>query len=57
VINGRIGTRTEHDLAQLTNVMDGVDKNNMNGRYIGMDNVPVHTPNAVRTLIAEVTEA
>jgi transposase len=51
VVNGRIGTRTEHYLAYLSNVMDVLDRNNMKGHYLVMDNAPIHTPATVRALI------
>ena len=51
VVNGRIGTRTEHYLAYLSNVMDVLDKNNMKGHYLVVDNAPIHTPATVRALI------
>jgi transposase len=50
-VNGRIGTRTEHYLAYLSNVMDVLDKNSMQGYYLVMDNAPIHTPAKVRDLI------
>ena len=34
-VNGRIGTRTEHFLAYLSNVMNVLDKNKMQGYYLG----------------------
>ncbi|PIA13375.1 hypothetical protein COEREDRAFT_49356 [Coemansia reversa NRRL 1564] len=43
-ISGRVGTRTEHFLAYITNVMDALDAWNMKGYYIVMDNAPIHTP-------------
>ena len=51
VVNGRIGTRTENYLAYLSNVMDVLDKNEMKGHYLVMDNAPIHTPSAVRDSI------
>ena len=51
VVNGRIGTRTEHYLAYLSNVMDVLDRNEMKGHYLVMDNAPIHTPSAVRDSI------
>ena len=44
VVKGRIGTRTQHYLAYFSNVMDVLDKNNMKGQYLVMDNAPIHTP-------------
>ena len=51
VVNGRIGTRMEHYLAYLSNVMDVLDRNNMKGHYFVMDNAPVHAPATVRAFI------
>ena len=50
-VNGRIGTRTEQFLAYVSNVMDVLDKNNMQGYYLVMDNAPIHTPAKVRDLV------
>jgi hypothetical protein len=50
-VNGRIGTSTEHFLACLSNVMDVLDKNKMQGYYLVMDNAPIHTPAKVRDLV------
>lgn len=47
----RVGTRTEHYLAYLSNVMDVLDKNNMKGFYLVMDNAPIHKPATVRIFI------
>jgi hypothetical protein len=33
VVNGRVGTRTEHFLAYISNVMDVLDRNNMKGQF------------------------
>ena len=51
VISGRIGTRTEHFLAFISNVMDVLDRNGMKGQYLVMDNAPIHTPSRVRELV------
>ena len=51
VVTGRIGTRTEHYLAYLSSVMNVLDKNNMQGYYLVMDNTPTHTPAKVRDVI------
>ena len=50
-VNGRMGTRTEHYLAYLSDVMDVLDRNNMQGYYLVMDNAPIHTPAKVRDRI------
>ena len=50
-VNGRIGTRTNHYLAFLSATIDVLDAQNMQGRYIIMDNAPIHTSEEVKTLI------
>lgn len=50
-VSGRVGTRTEHFLAYLSNVMDVLDTNDMKGHYLVMDNAPIHTPLKVRELV------
>lgn len=50
-VNGRVGTRTEHFLNYISNVMDVLDKNNMKCHHLVMDNAPIHTPEAVRKFI------
>jgi hypothetical protein len=49
--NGRICTRTEHYLAYLLNVMDVLNKNNMQGYYLVIENAPIYTPAKVLDLI------
>ncbi|KAI8048502.1 DDE superfamily endonuclease-domain-containing protein [Thamnidium elegans] len=49
----RIGTRTEHYLGYLSNVMDVLDKNNLKGNYIVMNNAPIHKPATVRKSIED----
>jgi DDE superfamily endonuclease len=51
VLSGRVGTRTEHFLAYISNVMDVLDRNIMKGQYLIMDNAPIHTPVKVRELV------
>jgi hypothetical protein len=51
VVSGRVGTRTEHFLAYISNVMDVLDTNDMKGYYLVMDNAPIHTPVKVRALV------
>jgi transposase len=51
VVSGRVGTRTEHFLAYISNVMDVLDTNDMKGHYLVMDNAPIHTPVKVRELV------
>lgn len=52
-INGKVGTRTEHFLAYITNVMNTLDKNNIKGQHIVMDNAPIHKPKVIKALIEE----
>ncbi|KAG0759456.1 hypothetical protein G6F22_019373 [Rhizopus arrhizus] len=40
----KVGTRAEHYLSYLSNVMDILDRNNMRGFYLVMDNAPIHKP-------------
>src|ERR1700730_11306927 len=51
VVSGRVGTRTEHFLAYISNVMDVLDTNDMKGHYLVMDNAPIHPPVNVRELV------
>ena len=51
VLNGRIGTRIEHFIEFLNNVMDILDENDMKGRYLVMDNAPIHTNKSIEQLI------
>ena len=50
ITNARIGTRTEHYLTYLSNVMDVLDRHSMKGYYLVLDNAPIHTPTKVREL-------
>lgn len=50
-VNGRIGMRAEHYLSYISNVMDVLDKHDMKDHCVVMDNAPIHTPAAVRSLI------
>lgn len=50
-INGRIGTRTEHYLHFISNTLDILDKCDMKGRYLIMDNAPIHRSDLIRNLI------
>jgi transposase len=51
VVSGRIGTRTEHFLTYISNVMDVLDRNDMKGHFLVMDNAPIHTPLKLRELV------
>lgn len=50
-INGRVGTRSEHFLAYLNNMMDCLDRNGLQGYYLVMDNAPIHKPVPIREAI------
>jgi hypothetical protein len=50
IINARIGTHTEHYVAFISNVMDILDKHQMQRHYMVMDNAPIDTPSAVKNL-------
>ncbi|KAG1152233.1 hypothetical protein G6F37_002253 [Rhizopus arrhizus] len=52
-INGKVGTRTEHFLVYLTNVMNTLDKNNIKSQYIVTNNAPIHKPKVIKTLVEE----
>jgi len=47
----RVGTRTEHFLHFLSGLLDELDRHEMNGRYIVMDNAPIHKSPEVANLI------
>ena len=49
-VYGKVGTRAEHYLNYLSSVMDVLDRSNMSGFYLVMDNAPVHKPATVRNL-------
>ena len=51
MIRGQVGTRTEHFLTYISNVIDVLDRNDMKGHYLVMDNAPIHTPLKVRELV------
>lgn len=52
VVNGRIGTRTTHYLQFLASTMDVLDQNDMKGRFLVMDNAPIHRSPEVQNLIS-----
>ena len=35
----------------ISNIMDVLDRNGMNGQYLAMDNAPIHTPAEICDLI------
>ncbi|OAD76004.1 hypothetical protein PHYBLDRAFT_142990 [Phycomyces blakesleeanus NRRL 1555(-)] len=41
-VNSRIGTRAQHYLNFLSHTMDVLDSQSMQGRYLIMDNAPIH---------------
>jgi len=43
VVSGRVGTRTKHFLAHISNVINVLNSNNMKGNHLVMDNAPIHT--------------
>jgi transposase len=49
--NARIGTRSEHFLQFISNVMDTLDEHEMSGRYLILDNAAIHKVAAVQELI------
>ena len=51
VVSGRVGTRTEHFLIYISNVMDVLDRNDIKRHYLVMDNAPIHTPAKIRDLV------
>jgi hypothetical protein len=51
VINGRVGRRTEHFLAYISNVIDVLNRHGIKGNYLAMDNAPTHTSSKVRGFI------
>jgi transposase len=51
VMSDRAGTRTEHFLTCISNVMDVLDRNDMKVHYLVMDNAPIHTPVKVREIV------
>lgn len=52
VVSGRVGTRTQHFLTYISNVMAVLDRNDMKGHYlVTEDDAPIHTPVKVRELV------
>ncbi len=49
-VNTIVGTRSEHFLKFLSNVMDTLDQHGMKGRYLVMDNASIHKVDEVRNL-------
>ncbi|KAG2216119.1 hypothetical protein INT45_011319 [Circinella minor] len=53
VVNARIGTRTEHLIVFLNKVIDILDENDIKGRYLVMDNAPIHTNLPIARLVEQ----
>ena len=52
-VNGRVGTRAIHFLKFLDGVMNCLDMNGMQGRYIVMDNTTIHKTDELKDYIKE----
>lgn len=52
-LNARVGTRNEHFLKFLTGFMDTLDKHEMKGHYLVMDNAAIHKVSDVQKLVAD----
>ncbi len=52
-IAAKIGTRTEYCLGCLKNVVDDLDKNDMKGHHIIMNNAPIHKLTTIRNYFEE----
>lgn len=52
LVNGRVGTRTTHYLQFLQKTMDVLDANDLRGRYLVMDNAPIHKSDEVQNLVS-----
>lgn len=50
-VNTRVGTRSEHFLEFLSNVMDTLDQHGVKGRYLVMDNAAIHKVDEAQNLI------
>jgi transposase len=51
VVSGRVGTRAEHFLAHISNVINVLDRNNMKGNHLVTDNASIHTAFKIRELV------
>jgi transposase len=51
VVGGRIGIRTKHFLAYISKLIDVLDRHNMKGHYLVLDNAPIHNPAKLRDLV------
>ncbi|SAL96430.1 hypothetical protein [Absidia glauca] len=52
VVNGRVGTKAVHYLQFLEATLTELDKNGLKGRYLVMDNAPIHKSVEVQNLIS-----
>lgn len=50
-VTGKIGTRAEHFIAFLNTLMDIMDRNSMDGRYLVMDNASIHHTKEVKDAV------
>ena len=50
-VNARVGTRSEHFNEFISNAMDTLDKHNMQGRYLVLDNASIHKTDDVQKFI------
>lgn len=50
-VNGRVGTRSEHYLEFLNSVMDVLDQASLKGKYLVMDNAPIHSPRVIQETV------
>jgi len=51
LVNARNGTRSEHSLEFLSNSMGTLDKYEIKGRYLVMNNAAIHKAHKVQSLI------
>ncbi|OBZ90928.1 hypothetical protein A0J61_01028 [Choanephora cucurbitarum] len=47
----KVGTRVQHCLYCLSDVMGTLHKSSMKGFYLVIDNAPIHNPTTIRNLI------
>ncbi|KAG2208189.1 hypothetical protein INT45_001260, partial [Circinella minor] len=50
-VNARVGTRSEHFKEFISNAMDTLDKHNMQGHYLVLDNASIHKTDDVQKFI------
>lgn len=49
----KVGTRTDHFLGYLPNIMEALDKKDLKEHYIVLDNAPIHKPANIRRYIED----